>query len=232
MPKQKDWKRRIRARMQKTGESYTAARARLLEQGPTGDDRPTRRRPAKAPAPDLAALAGMSDEAVAKRTARTWKQWTAVLDRLGAARMRHPEIARHLSEHEGLSSWWAQTVTVGYERIRGLREKGQRRDGGFLVHKSRTYPVPLERLWTGFVRCGDWIGDAKPRMSKATRLKSMRMRDADGTPIEANFFAKGPSKSQVQLQQGALATRADAARLRALWTERLDALGEVLARGR
>ena len=43
--------------------------------------------------------------------------------------------------------WWAQTVTVGYERIKGLRAVGQRRDGTFEANKSRTFAVPLARLY-------------------------------------------------------------------------------------
>ena len=34
MPVNKDFKRLVRARMRKTGESYTAARARLLQHSP------------------------------------------------------------------------------------------------------------------------------------------------------------------------------------------------------
>lgn len=224
MPKQKDLKRLVRERMQKTGEAYTAARARVLEKRP-GAQKP----PASPPGPDLAALGGMSDDAVAKKTGRTWKEWVAVLDRAGAATRPHAEIATLLHAEHGLPGWWAQMVTVGYERIKGLRERGQRRDGTFDVAKSKVYPVPLAELWTAFVRCERWIGDAKLRMSKATRHKSMRMRWMDGTPIEVNFTAKSPAKSQVQLQHGGLATRAEATRLRRFWTERLAALGDVLA---
>jgi len=56
MPIQKNFKRRVRARMQKTGESYTAAPARLLEK------RPARTPNAKsASETDLAALSGTAD---------------------------------------------------------------------------------------------------------------------------------------------------------------------------
>ena len=48
--------------------------------------------------------------------------------------MPHKEIARYVREKFAVSGWWAQTITVGYERIRGLREKGQRRSGGYHGH--------------------------------------------------------------------------------------------------
>src|SRR5688572_32670369 len=181
MPKQKDLKRRVRERMRKTGESYTAARARVLE----------KRRPAPAPragprpvATDLAETAGMSDAAVTKKTGRAWAEWAAELDRLGAAKMPHREIAALLHETLGVPGWWAQMVTVGYERIRGLRDKGQRRGGGYDVSKSKTFPVSIPTLWTALVRCRPWLGDVGVRMSKATKPKSMRWRWTDGTPIE------------------------------------------------
>jgi uncharacterized protein DUF4287 len=224
MPKQKDLKRLVRERMRKTGEAYTAARARVLEKKPEA-----RKPPASPPGPDLAALGGMSDDSVAKKTGRTWKEWVAVLDRAGAAAKPHPDIVALLHSGHGLPGWWAQMVTVGYERIKGLRERGQRRDGTFDVAKSKVYPVPLAELWTAFVRCDRWLGEAKLRMSKATKHKSMRMRWMDGSPVEANFYSKSPTKSQVQLQHGKIATRAEAVRLRVFWGERLAELGKVIA---
>ncbi len=228
MPIQKDLKRLVRARSRKTGESYTAARARVLEKKSETKPAPAAKAAPAQPRIDLAELGGMSDEAVAKKTGRSWKGWVTELDRAGAAEFPHAKIARLLHESHGLPGWWAQMVTVGYERIRGLREKGQRRDGSFDVNKSKTYPVPIEELWKGFGRCKLWLDGAELRMSKATKHKSMRMRWSDGTPVEANFYAKGATRSQVQLQHRNLPSRAEAARLRTFWKERLAALGTLL----
>jgi hypothetical protein len=226
MPIQKDLKRRVRARMRKTGESYTSARARLLEK-----KRPATPRSAAAappPAVDFAAVAGMTDAAVATKTGRTWKEWVAELDRAGAAAKPHAEIARLLHEEHGVPGWWAQTVTVGYERVRGLRQKGQRRDGTYEVGKSKVYPVPVARLWKAFLRCKEWLDGETLRMSKATKEKSMRMRFTDGTPVDAYFWVKGPKKSQLAIQHTKLASRAEAERLRKYWGERLARIGALL----
>lgn len=233
MPAQKDLKRLVRERMKKTGERYTAARAQVVAKRPPSP-KPTATKPTVAKAPtsakrDLAALAGMSDAIVAKKTGRTWQQWVDELDRAGAATLSHAKIAKLLSDDFGTPAWWTQMLAVGYERIRGLREKGQQRDGSFAVNKSKTYNVPLAELWTGFMRCDRWLDGAKLRMSKATKPKYMRMRWADGTPVEAGFTAKGATKSQVALSHSKLATRAEAERLRKFWGERLAALGKVLA---
>jgi hypothetical protein len=228
MPVRKDLKRLVRARMRKTGESYTAARARLLEKR---RERPARAEAPAAPPPaDLAVLAGMTDDAVAKRTGRTWKEWVSVLDRDGAAALSHSEIAQLLYDRHEVPGWWAQMVTVGYERIRGLREKGQRRDGSFEVGKSKTYPVPIAELWKAFLRCKEWLGGETLRMSTATKHKTMRMRWKDGTPVEAYFVEKGAAKSQLALQHRKLSSRAEAARLRTYWSERLALIGELLER--
>jgi len=249
MPIQKDLKRLVRARMRKTGESYTAARARLLRRAPPGTARlqpgssssassgAAAKLLAKPEARKAAGLepggpreAGMSDAAVAKKTGRTWKEWVSVLDRAGAAVLSHTEIAQLLYERHDVRGWWAQMVTVGYERIRGLREKGQRRDGSFEVGKSKTYSVPIAELWKVFCRCKLWLGGETLRMSKATKYKTMRMKWSDGTPVDAYFLEKGPAKSQLALQHRKLTSRAEAARLRTYWGERLAAIGALLER--
>lgn len=221
MPKDKDKKRLVRARMRKTGESYTAARAQLARQ---------RARPGADSQRDLAAIAGMSDAAVEAKTGRTWAAWVRALDAVDAASRPHREIAAHLHAAHGLPGWWAQTVTVGYERIRGLRARGQRRGGGWEVNKSKTLPVPIAELYAAFGASARrrWMGDLGLSVSKATPRKSLRLRTPSGQPVEAYFWEKGPARSQVQLQHRELPSQAEADRARAQWTRRLAALAELL----
>ena len=117
MPTQKDFKRLIRGRMQKTGESYTAARAQLLKK--RHDLRPVA----------YAKLAGMSDASVKAKTGCTWERWVRALDRVQAHAWPHRKIVSYVHATYKTPDWWAQMVTVGYERIRGLRAIGQRRGG-------------------------------------------------------------------------------------------------------
>jgi hypothetical protein len=228
MPMQKDLKRLVRARMRNTGESYTTARARLLEK----KDEPGATRCEAIPLPqsELAALAGMRDEAVAQKTGRTWKEWLKELDRAGAVSLPHREIARLVRECYEISSWWSQAVTVGYERIRGLREKGQSRDGSVEVTRSKTYPVPVADLWEVFGRCQEWLGGETLRTSKFIEHRSMRMRWSDGTPVEAQFSSKGPARSRLCLEHRNIGSRDEAARLGTYWSQRLAAIEDLLAR--
>jgi hypothetical protein len=173
-------------------------------------------------------MAGMSNEAVCAKTGRTWRQWVRELDAISAVSMPHRDIARRVHEDYGVPGWWTQTVTVGYERIRGLREIGQRRGSGtFEASKSKTYAVPVSRLYRAFADEATrerWLPQVEMTVRTSVRDKSMRITWPDGTSVHVYFVAKAPEKSQVAVQHVGLATRADAAGRREFWTARLKAL--------
>jgi len=223
MPRDKDRKRIIRERMKKTGESYTAARAHVLSN--TSTDRPA------APVRDLGALAGMTDAAVAAKTGRTWRQWVDALDADGAAAMTHRDIAAMVHGKHQVGDWWAQTVTVGYERIKGLRERGQRRNGTYEASKSRTFDVPVSTLfdlWADDVTRRRWLGNVKEAVRTAKRPKSVRLGWPDGTIVVVGFLPKGRGKSVVALTHTKLRDRAASDDVKRFWSDRLDALGSLL----
>lgn len=224
MPRNKDLKRLVRNRMQKTGESYTAARARITRRKKTRDT------PAAVTKP-YAELAGMSDQAVRAKTGKTWRQWCRALDAIGAVDLPHREIAAHLRTTHELPPWWAQTVTVGYERIRGLRDVGQRRGGAYEINKSKTMPVPVSALYRAFSVArtrSRWLPDVAVTVQKAAPGKSWRITWPDGTRVEAAFSAKGQAKSQVVVQHTGLPTRKDAESMKTFWAGRLEALSRLL----
>ena len=122
-------------------------------------------------------------------------------------------------------------MTVGYERIKGLRAVGQRRDGSFEASKSKTFTMPLDRLYQAFVDSrtrARWLPGIQLTVRTATRNKSMRITWPDGTSLEVGFMSKGASKSQVALQHVRLPDRMAAARMKEYWAERLAALEQVL----
>jgi len=216
MTKQRDFKRVVRARMKKTGESYTSARSKLTQKS-------------SAP-PDYAKLAGMSDAVIKEKTGCTWAKWVKSLDYHGADKMSHREIATLVSEKYKVPSWWTQTVTVGYERIKGLRARGQRRDGSFEATKSKTFNVPIDVLfdaWATDKTRKQWLDGAKVRVRTATKPKSMRI-DWNDAIIAVGFYEKGKGKSSVAVQHAKLESREAANEMKRYWTERLDALASVL----
>ncbi len=231
MPKQKDLKRLVRSRMQKTGESYTAARAQLVAR----KSKTAIVAPPVAPKPDYAALAGVKDATIEARTGCTWEKWVAALDYHEAGTLSHREIATLVHEKFGVGEWWAQSVTVGYERIKGLREIGQRRTGHYDVNRSKTLPVGVDALYAAFADARQrrrWLPGVKLTVRKATPERSMRITWPDGTSVELWFVAKGAGRSSVHVQHVRLPSKAEADARRAFWGERLGALAALLAPAR
>ena len=235
MPRNKDLKRLVRTRMMKTGEAYTTARAQIVKK--TGATTRTTAPAAPPPAPTVAkpdyeALAGFKDAIIKEKTGCTWERWVFALDRHGAAEMSHREIAELVNTKYKVGPWWGQMVTVGYERIKGLRARGQRRDGSYEANKSRTYDVPVATLfeaWHDESIRRRWLDADGVKVRTATAPKSMRLGLTDGAIIAVNFMTKGRSKSAVALSHTKVPDKATAERLKKYWAERLDALGEVLA---
>jgi uncharacterized protein YndB with AHSA1/START domain len=217
MTEHKSFKRIVRSRMKKTGESYTSARAALL----AADD---------GKAADGAAFT-MSDDAIRRRTGRGWEEWLDLLDEWGAADRSHKEVARWVAEQEVADGWTAQAVTVSYERARGMREVGEHADG-FAITASKTVAVPVERLYDAFVDeslRARWLPDGELRERTATRPKSIRFDWADGTTrVNVGFVSKGDAKSSAALEHARLPGAGEADRMRAFWRERVAALKEVL----
>jgi hypothetical protein len=230
MTTNKDFKRLVRSRMRKTGESYTAARSHLLENR-RADIRMGATVGAPVAGPDYARLAGWSDDLIKAKTGCDWDRWVKALDHAKAHEWSHREIARYVHEKYKVPGWWTQTVTVGYERIKGLRAIGQRRDGGWEANKSRTYPVPLARLYRGFSdkrNRAKWLPGVDLTVRTATKDKSMRITWPDGSSVVVGFLSKGSGRSSVYVQHGRLPDKAAADKVKAFWGERLGALGEVL----
>jgi hypothetical protein len=237
MPRNKDLKRLVRARMSKTGESYTAARAKVIGRSTTerrtGSVADVRAASAATAAPvDYAALAGFADATIKAKTGCTWDRWVFALDHYHADTMSHRDIAALVASKYKIDGWWAQAVTVGYERIKGLRSLGQRRDGSYESNKSRTFNVPIATLFDAWANARvrrRWLDGKIGKVRTATPTKSMRLDGKDRSIVAVGFWSKGRSKSAVSVQHTKLRDRDTANRLKQYWSERLDALGRVLA---
>jgi hypothetical protein len=228
MPAQKDLKRIIRTRMQKTGESYTAARLHVVKPSPSTKNNPDIASAVNAPAPaDFEALAGMSDESVKKATGCDWARWVRELDRHGASAMSHGDIVRLVSNSWNTGSWWSQMVTVGYERIRGLRQKGQSREGSFRVTTSKTITAPASEIfqaWRNARARAKWLPGVKLTVRTAIAARSLRMRWEDDTPVAVAIYPLALGKYRVSVEHQKLASREDVDRLKAFWKQALAAL--------
>jgi hypothetical protein len=245
MTKHKSFKSRVRARMDKTSESYTAARRQLLAKSTSELEAPADQAVPVAPAGPAApvepaapvvdapgARRPYSDEVIRANTGHSWDEWFVLLDQWGAAERPHAEIARWVHQEHGVGGWWAQGVTVAYEQARGLRAPGQRRGGHFEVSASKTVAVPVERLYEAFADPAlreRWLPGATFEVRTAIPAKSIRANWEDGsTRLVILFSARGGSKSQVALVHERLPDAATAEQLKPWWRERVAALKRLL----
>jgi hypothetical protein len=222
MTRQRTFKRRVRQRMAKTGESHTAARRMLIAQG----DRPD------GPIPEFEPP--VAEERVVAATGRGWQAWFQALDAWEAASRSHTEIARWLREEQGVDGWYSQSITVGYERARGLRAPGERPDG-FAVGASRTIAVPVQELFDAFTDEGlreRWLPGADLRVRTATAPRTARYDWEDGsTRVIVGFEDVGGAKSRVALSHERLPDADAADEMKSWWRERLGALKTQLEGG-
>ncbi len=211
MTQQNSLKRRARIRMQKTGERYTTARAQILAAHE--------------------AETGVSDDAITKATGRGGEEWLEILDQWGALDRTHKEIATYLMQEHEVPGWWAQSVTVLFERARGLREVGQRADGTYYAGGSKTVNVDVETLFDAFadpeIRAR-WLTGIELEAKTITRPKYIRFDLPDGTRVVAGMGPKGESKSNVGIEHARLPGPEAREELKAIWRQRLGDLKRML----
>lgn len=219
MTVQKSFKRLVRVRLAKTGESYTAARAQLLagaDEGSTGEEVPWLACP---------------DDRIRERTGRGWEEWFDLLDSWGAESMGHTEIARRVAELRGIHvlGWDAQAVATSFERSRGMRAVGQRigRDG-FVASASKTMAAGAELVFMAVVdpsRRAGWLPDVALSERTVSKPKSARFDVGGGTTrLLVMVEAKGPEKSTVVVEHSRLADDDEREARKAYWRDALASL--------
>ena len=166
----------------------------------------------------------LSDDKILSATGKTWSQWFALLDKVGAKNMEHRDIAELVHRKYKVPGWWSQTVTVEYERSRKGRKKHQRLSGDYEVSLVKTVPVSTTvayRAWSTPAKRSTTIG----RTFAATTVrpgKVVRGKLADGTSLVVSFTTRPKGKSHVSVMQGKLTSAAAAAKAKRYWRARLE----------
>lgn len=173
-----------------------------------------------------------SEQAVLGATGRERKQWFELLDAWGAATRAHRDIAAWLRSNHNIENWWAQTLTVDYERARGLRRPGAKRDGTFSMTASVTVEVSAKRAFAAFVGTKlrqRWLPGTTMRERTSKPGRSARFDWKDGsTRVNIGFTAKGTRKSQIALQHERLPNAKAAKNMKTFWRNHLNALKALL----
>ena len=224
MTRQKTFKRRVRERMAKTGESYTAARRMLIAHG----------RSARRPRPRSSSRRSPTRR-VAEATGRGWQAWFGCSTSGARRRRTHTEIARWLREEHAVDGWYSQSITVGYERARGLRAPGEHADG-FAITASRTIAVPVERLFEAFddedaARALAAGRGAARAHGDGAEVRPLRLGGRLDPRHRRVRRPAASAKSRVALSHERLPDADTADEMKAFWRERLTAL-KAAARGR
>ncbi|CAN5593798.1 hypothetical protein BH09PLA1_BH09PLA1_30450 [soil metagenome] len=173
----------------------------------------------------------MSSEAVEKATGKTWPQWLKLLDAAGCREMNHKEIVAVIHSKYGIGPWWRQMVTVGYEQARGMRKTNQKVDG-FSFSLSRTIAAPAENIfdaWTKPALLKRWTNGERFEVTTATRAKSVRLKWPDQTRVSVAIYPKGAARAQMVIEHGKIPTATAMAKLKKLWSKRIDELSAMLA---
>jgi uncharacterized protein YndB with AHSA1/START domain len=107
-------------------------------------------------------LERISADALREATGHDWDGWLEVLDGAGAADWSHKEIVSHLEREHGnaTTSWWRQSIAVGYEQARGKRVLGETRDAGFQVGVQRSVEASPAEVWELLTSRPElWLGE-------------------------------------------------------------------------
>ncbi len=155
-------------------------------------------------------------EPIERATKRTWEEWLAFMDSIGARELSHGQIAsRVMAELDGVidsADWWAQGVTVAYEQHIGRRLPGQRADGTFQTSASKVTPFDMRELmdrWTAFAAADREVLDliaGDVRISGTEKRITWRAKGKDGSAIVVSSEPKADGRASLVAQQTGLAT--------------------------
>ena len=221
MTRNESFKRRVRQRMAKTGEKYGAARRVLIEQA-------AGRQPS-----GWAAQPQHTDEVITANTGRSWDEWRTLIEGWPGHSAGHTGVASWLVDEHGVDDWWAQAVTVGWERISGRRLPHQMADGTFTANASATIATDAEALRELLLddagRRDLFPGEDVELRSRPTS-KNVRLALRGGT-AEIAITPRDDGRVKLAVAHAKLASPQDVEYWKAFWAGWLKALDEASAPG-
>jgi len=175
----------------------------------------------------------ITDKLVVEKTKKTMQEWFALLDKMGAKKMKHAGIFELVSKTNGLKplgTWNQNLLATSYEWDRKLKERGQK-EKDFEVSVSKTIDVPITTLyqsWTDESIRKKWLNE-KIIIRKCTPDKSARITWSDQkTSLSVDFYLKSKDKSQVVVQHLKIPDAKNAGELKQYWAKKLATLKSFL----
>lgn len=249
MTRARSLKQTIRARAAKTGERYTTARRQVLKHTTARATAPPAPEPPPAPSSSVANLTkgAVTDAKTREKTGHGLDHWFAVLDRFGGADKGHTALARHLHDEHAVSGWYAQGITVAYERARGARALNQRVGGDYEVSVSKVVAADTPAVVSAFSDARTrkaWLAPADPALARALAAAltastskgfvvrpdgQARFRYKTGpTTVQVYVWPKAGGTSSVVVTEMKLPDAATLEARREAWRTALASLARVL----
>jgi uncharacterized protein YndB with AHSA1/START domain len=159
-------------------------------------------------------LERIAPESLREATGRDWDGWLATLDAVGAMDWGHGDIVAYLGREHGdaTTSWWRQSIAVGYEQARGRRVVGETRETGFQLGVQRTVAASLEDTWSVLVsRMELWLGEGTVALEEGEQyevagasgeIRVVRPRERLRLTWQADAWP-GPATLQLTLAESA-----------------------------
>ncbi len=173
----------------------------------------------------------ISDDSVLKSTGKTWKEWFVILNKAGAKKMTHKEIAQWLKDNHIKSGWWSQMITVQYEQNVKGRKKYEKPEG-YQISKSLTLAFPVSKVYSAVSSLSSrnkWLKDFDFKVTTANKNKAIRGKLTDSkTNIEFQFYPKDKNKTQLVVQQSKIATSNQAEKMKKYWGKNFSNLKSFL----
>jgi hypothetical protein len=169
----------------------------------------------------------IGEDRVKAATGRGWMGWFVILNRMKATSLPHKEVAKRLKDEYGAPPWWAQMITVSYERARGGRKTNERAGGTYAVNVTKVMPVALSKL---FAAATDpktrkaWFPPGAFAETSKTTDKYWRGIWKKTAKLEFGFYAKGAGKAQIVVEIGKLGSVAEVEKARATWKKAVEKL--------
>ncbi len=212
------FKKRIRERMAKTGERYSAARRVLVEQAESRNknERVWVSQPEQ------------PDDSVRAATGKGWDEWCDLIDAWPEADLGHAAVAARVLDEFDVTGWWGQGITVGWERITGRRLVNQMSDGTFTAAVTRTIRIDaneLRQMLYDDEDRSDLFGGMPSEMRSRPGVKAPRIRLDTGT-VSIATEEKLDGRTTVSVTHAKLNGPADVEQWKPFWSDWLDALDE------
>jgi uncharacterized protein YndB with AHSA1/START domain len=178
----------------------------------------------------------LPDATILAKTGKTRAEWHAILDEFECLRKGHQATARWLEDHHGVSPWWAQSLTIDYERAHGGREVGRRSHGRFEVNVTRTINAPTEvawRAWTAPDELAKWDPGRLGEPRRAVPLERLLFGGGDlaaQSDVVVQFLPKPDGRTTVAVTHAPLPDKETCDAMREYWRARLTALKAYLER--